>query len=634
MGRERVIRQSSKNGFTLALIALLAGLAVMPSRPVFLDTHPVQNSSVSSPVLSPWWLGASSVTQQWGCTTLTLEGTYIPPGYSCPPGVNHWHHGIDVADAGGQHAVNCVSPTTGIPPGTGFTLYSGRAGVVKRVDVPVPQISNHTSDLQIQMADGYFVNLLHVQSVLSSLGVGSKVNVGEAIATVGDDGYPTYATACHLHFEVDQTNVLGDNGGFDVDPTSWFTSVTPSTGMGAMAPLDFSSGTQASANQAFYAFAVRPVDGHLMLNFYSPTSGWAWFDESTQAVSAHPPSVALGGTVAQIGFLDSGGVLRQYAFVGGTNGHLYVDFYSTSGWQWLDQSSLSGAPAWVREVVGTGSFIDNGGARDLYVFVIDNSGALWLNFGNASAGAPQNWQSLSALATPYPAGSPALPSLSMGVGAEAGVSTAGTRALYAFAAGSNGHVYLFVWSDQSNTWFGIDEHIETQFAGVTVAGRLGVDAFVDDSSILRTYAFIIGNTGRVYVNYYDATGTTGWHWSDQGLLNAGATAASVGVGVTHLRKSDGTLNVYAGAIGTDSIIYVNYQGLTPTASWSAAPTYPGLTPYTDVGATGYVSPTDGSQGLYILTTARVVWSNVERDLQLDLWSSSSNGWQALDQGSL
>lgn len=233
-----MIVRSSKHSFTLALIAL-AGLAALPQRPPFLNTHLVQNSSVSSPVLSPWWSGASSVTQQWGCTTLTLEGTYIPPGYSCPQGVTHWHHGIDFADAGGQHAVNCQSPTTGIPPGTGFTLYSGRAGVVKRVDVPVPQVSNYTSDLQIQMADGYFVNLLHVQSVLSGLGVGSRVNVGEAIATVGDDGYPTYATACHLHFEVDQTNVIGDNGGFDVDPTSWITSVMPSTGMGAMALLIF-----------------------------------------------------------------------------------------------------------------------------------------------------------------------------------------------------------------------------------------------------------------------------------------------------------------------------------------------------------------------------------------------------------
>src|SRR5216683_4858589 len=201
-------------------------------------------------------------------------------------------------------------------------------------------------------------------------------------------------------------------------------------------------------------------------------------------------------------------------------------------------------------------------------------------------------------------------------------------ALYVFAYGSNGHLYLFVWSDQSSSWLGIDEHIESQFAGITVTGRVGVDSFVDDASVLRVYAFVIGSTGRVYVNYYDGTGVTGWHWSDQGLMNPQGTTASVGVGVTHFRGSGG-INIYASVIGSDNVVYLNW--LNPT--WYALPTYPGLTPYTDVGATAFVN-SDGSQGLYIMTTATVAWSNVERDLQLDFYSSSTHQWQALDQGSL
>jgi len=222
----------------------------------------------------------------------------------------------------------------------------------------------------------------------------------------------------------------------------------------------------------------------------------------------------------------------------------------------------------------------------------------------------------------------AIPSLSAGVGAIAGVATTGIHALYVFAYGSNGHLYLFVWSDQSSSWLGIDEHIESQFAGITVTGRVGVDSFVDDASVLRVYAFVIGSTGRVYVNYYDGTGVTGWHWSDQGLMNPQGTTASVGVGVTHFRGSGG-INIYASVIGSDNVVYLNW--LNPT--WYALPTYPGLTPYTDVGATAFVN-SDGSQGLYIMTTATVAWSNVERDLQLDFYSSSTNQWQALDQGSL
>ena len=603
----------------LILLTLVVTSFVSLGRPALADTHGNTDSyegtldpnPSTSPkqVSSSWWSGSTvAATQRYGCTLETVELDAAPS--FCPYPYNAgWHQGIDIG------------------LGSGTTLYSRVTGTVAAAVTSCLLSGCALGYLAIKTSgDGRIVYLLHGSPNANFTQVGAPVNVGDPVYTTGSNGL---SFGAHLHFEVHNSVVgelsVGVGPGDDINPELWL-SGWGGTSMEAMAAMD------SSGNQAFYAFVPRPVDGHLKLNFYSVSTGWTWFDESSPAVSANPPSVALGGRVAQISFIDGGGVLRQYAFVSGSNDHLYADFYSNTGWRWTDQSLLTGAPAFVREVVGAGTFIDNQGAHDLYVFVIDTLGALWLNFGNASTGAPQNWQNLSTLATPYPAGSPPPPSLSAGVGAVAGVTTTG-RALYAFAQGSNGHPYLFFWGDQTH-WSVVDEHIETPFPGVTVTGRVGVDSFVDDSSISRVYAFVIGNLGRVYVNYYDGTGATGWHWGDLGLLNAQGTTASVGVGVTHFRKSDRSLNVFAAAIGADNSVYVVYGGLYPSA-WYATPAYPGLTPFTDAGTTAYVSPANGSQGLYLMTTATVAWSNVERDLQLDLWSSANpNQWQALDQGSL
>src|SRR5260370_5497112 len=365
----------------------------------------------------------------------------------------------------------------GLPSST--AIYAAFEGSIADVEYAI---------VGIRTTAGAIIYLLHGSPATGYGSVGTVVHVGahiydtDSLIPVGGSCVPAGSCA-HLHFEVRQStnDVPYSTSPFDdVNPEqSLVPQLAALSSMGAMATRD------SSVNPAFYAFAVRPVDGHLVLDFFSAGTGWMWLDENS--VRANPPPVALGGRVAQISFLDSGGVLRQYAFVSGANGHLYADFYSTTGWRWTDQSSLTGAPAFVREVVGAGTYIESGGARDLFVYVIDNVGALWQNSGYSSTGAPQNWANLSTLVTPYPLGAFSLPSLSAGVGATAGVTTTGTHALYGFARGSDGHLYLFVWGDQSGTWLVIDEHIETQFPGVTIGGRVGVDSFVDDNSPLPGY---------------------------------------------------------------------------------------------------------------------------------------------------
>ena len=164
-----------------AALTLLVSVAVLAPAPIRqIGPKLVENPSVGSPAAYQWWSGLTTVTLQWGCTTDTSQGTYIPSGYSCPPGITHWHHGIDFADGPGQHAVNCQPPTYGLSPGPGYSLFANRSGIVTYIDIPAPQQYDHTSDLQIKIDNGPYVQLLHVQTVLSGLILGTVQVVAQA----------------------------------------------------------------------------------------------------------------------------------------------------------------------------------------------------------------------------------------------------------------------------------------------------------------------------------------------------------------------------------------------------------------------------------------------------------------------
>ena len=124
------------------------------------------------------------------------------------------------------------------------------------------------------MNDGYYVSLLHVQSVLGNLSVGSLVKPGDAIATVGDSGYPAYATGCHLHFEVDQTSTLGDNGGYDVDPTRWLSS-SDCLGIGIVGYGPRTAGAASALSNHNHVF-VHGLDASLY-HFSSANNMWTCF---------------------------------------------------------------------------------------------------------------------------------------------------------------------------------------------------------------------------------------------------------------------------------------------------------------------------------------------------------------------
>ena len=92
-------------------------------------------------------------------------------------------------------------------------------------------------------------------------------------------------------------------------------SVTVSSGVGAVTVMD-----APSSSQRPYAF-VRSSDGHLWVNWWNG-SQWAW---ANQGVPAAGVTVNPGVGVATVMDTPSS-PQRPYAFVKGSDGHLWVNW--------------------------------------------------------------------------------------------------------------------------------------------------------------------------------------------------------------------------------------------------------------------------------------------------------------------
>jgi len=148
-------------------------------------------------VTSAWlWANSSKVTQRYGCTTFSGEDA-APAGW-CPAGFSYWHHGIDISDDLNQPNPNvgCTSPYNTLPSGQGSPLYADGLGTVIQAGT-----TSYGTIVEWQRdSDGYYIVLYHTQSI--QVHTGDRLYKGKPLAYVGNSGFPTYSTACHLHFEV------------------------------------------------------------------------------------------------------------------------------------------------------------------------------------------------------------------------------------------------------------------------------------------------------------------------------------------------------------------------------------------------------------------------------------------------
>jgi phospholipase C len=254
-----------------------------------------------------------------------------------------------------------------------------------------------------------------------------------------------------------------------------------------------------------YAFVVGS-DKHLWVDRWNGQA-WSWSD------LGQPGS---GGDFVSVGVVTVDGG-RPYAFVVGTDGHLWVCWWSGQAWSWSDLGMpASGAISSALSV----TVVD--GSRP-HVFVRGHDFQLWVCWWSGQA---WSWSALG-----------------HDVGNRVGAVTVDGSRPYVFVTGrTDQHVWQATWTGQAWSWS--DQGLPAS-AGM-VRGAVGVVTVGTN-----TYAFVIGIDGHLWLNYW--TGRA-WAWSDQGMPGSGKIPHDNGIGATFVGG-----RVYAFVRGGgDGHLWVNY----------------------------------------------------------------------------
>jgi hypothetical protein len=156
-----------------------------------------------------------------------------------------------------------------------------------------------------------------------------------------------------------------------------------------------------------------------------------------KAYAAPTESTTVSGAPGVITYLQEG-TQRISAFVSGTNGHLYMNYWNGSQWQWADQGTPPGAKMGQR-APGVITYLQEGTPR-ISAFVRGANSRLYVNYWNGS-----QWQWANQR---KPLGT------TVGQGAS-GVITylqEGTQRVHAFVRGANGHLYMNYWNGSQWQW--------------------------------------------------------------------------------------------------------------------------------------------------------------------------------------
>src|SRR5262249_40382575 len=147
-----------------------------------------------------------------------------------------------------------------------------------------------------------------------------------------------------------------------------------------------------------------------------------------------PPGTSVGSDPGVITYREGSQPQRIYAFVRGTNGKLYVNYWTGSQWKWADQdtapeTSVEGDP-------GVITYREDAQSERSKAFVRGANNKLYVNCWN---GSQWNWADQ---------GTP--PSTSMG--SAPGVITYQEGQPYAFVRGANGKLYVNYWTGSQWKW--------------------------------------------------------------------------------------------------------------------------------------------------------------------------------------
>ena len=222
-------------------------------------------------------------------------------------------------------------------------------------------------------------------------------------------------------------------------------------------------------------------------------------------------SVAPSRVMGQIGVITykEGRVQPQriYAFITGTNGKLYVNYWDGSKWRWADQgkpprTNTAGIPPWLSssvEVSGTPGVITYRVGTEpqrIYAFVKGNDGNLYVRHrvGSKWYWADQGWPPGTAVS---PTSSPSVLTYPGGT----------SQRIDAFVLGIHPRLYVNHWNGSQWQWAEQGKPL-----GTTLTDSPSVITYREGTT-QWIHAFIKGFNGKLYVNYWNGSK---WRWADQG----------------------------------------------------------------------------------------------------------------------
>jgi hypothetical protein len=133
-----------------------------------------------------------------------------------------------------------------------------------------------------------------------------------------------------------------------------------------------------TAAQCPYAF-VKGSDGQLWVNWWDG-SAWHWTNQGT------PPAVDIVGSVGVITVMDSPtSAQRPYAYVVGGDGQLWLNWWNYTVWVWSSLGTPSPGVTVAAGVGIVGVMSSPTAAQCPYAFVKGSDGQLWLNWWDGFA---------------------------------------------------------------------------------------------------------------------------------------------------------------------------------------------------------------------------------------------------------
>ena len=323
----------------------------------------------------------------------------------------------------------------------------------------------------------------------------------------------------------------------------------------------------AVVTQRYFAFILNPADFTLSLNSSVDGSGATWSWKSLGSPASGLLSTA-SATAYFSGKLAADGSAINYfnVFVIAKDGNLWLISSTDDGatWgSWKDQGAPAGGIAGGPDVVSRQS-VHGGFEIDVYCQVISFDGHLHVNYSQ-NAGGSWNWADR---------GKPASASLLPGRTGSIPYFDGSRQSLYAFAVGSDNHLYAN--SGDLTTWGWQDLGQPSASVSVPSVAPETVTFLYDVSkktSPEAIYVFVLGSDNHLYA-CYSLGGGAGWTWEARGtpaspiqtfftnaLLVSNESAAAIF-----------TENVFVFAVGDDGNLYADFtadasRGSTAIWGW-------------------------------------------------------------------